>query len=123
MPRRTAERAPGPSNRHAGRAAPSSASQRLELTYFGDPGDCDVCGRQLRDETFFCDAQLPAHGGQWGVLCEVCTHVEGIRPGWGQAQFYERATPDCPKASAPEEPDKDVWRCVAGKPPTGLELN
>ena len=39
-----------------------------ESDYLGDPGDCDVCGRPLRDEGFFCDAQLPAHGGRWGVL-------------------------------------------------------
>lgn len=123
MPRRIADSVPEPHNRHVGQEAPSSATQRLELTYFGDPGECDVCGRPLGDETFFCDAQLPAHGGQWGVLCKVCTHSEEIRPGWGQAQFYERATPYCPKSVTPEEPVQALWHCVAGKPPKGLDLD
>jgi len=70
--------------------AGAPTDQGSDLDYFGDPGPCDVCGRPLGDETFFCDAELPAHGGRWGVLCKTCTLCEGVRPGWGRAQFFER---------------------------------
>jgi len=88
-----------------------------DLAYQGDPGSCDVCGRPLGDEPFFCEAALLAHGGQWGVLCRSCTVTEGIRPGWGRAQFYERQAAVSPSASAPVQP---LWRCVAGQPPAGV---
>lgn len=87
-----------------------------DLAYQGDPGSCDVCGRPLDDEAFFCEAALPAHGGRWGVLCGPCTVAEGIRPGWGRAQFYERQAAVSSSGSAPNQL---LWRCVAGQPPAG----
>lgn len=87
------------------------------LDYIGDPGACDVCGRPLADEVFFCDAELPAHGGQWGVLCRICTVGEGIRAGWGNAQFYERQEPEPVQGAATAAPAVLRWRCVVGNPP------
>ena len=57
------------------------------LDFVGDPGPCDVCGRPLINEQFFCDAELPAQGGRWGMLCKPCTDGDGVQPGWGRAQF------------------------------------
>ena len=94
--------------------ADASKDQGSDLDFFGDPGACDVCGRPLGDETFFCDAELPAHGGRWGVLCRTCTVGECIRPGWGRAQFFERLEA---VQSMPAEPALQRWRCVAGHPP------
>ena len=91
-----------------------------ESDYLGDPGDCDVCGRPLRDEGVICDAQLPAHGGRWGVLCKTCTVTEGIRAGWGRAQFYERETTSSGGAKVPSKPAEVQWRCVAGRPPSDV---
>lgn len=85
-----------------------------EIEYFGDPGACDVCGRLLASETFFCDAQLSAQQDRWGMVCKTCTDAEGIRAGWGRAQFYERC--ETGKTGRPE--DTPRWRCVAGHPPT-----
>lgn len=48
------------------------------------------------------------------MVCKTCTDTEGIRPGWGRAQFYERC--ETGKTGRPE--DTPRWRCVAGHPPT-----
>lgn len=100
--------------------AGAPTDQGSDLDYFGDPGACDVCGRPLGDETFFCDAELPAHGGRWGVLCRICTVGDGIRPGWGRAQFFERRESVSTKSTDPEESIQWLWRCVAGRPPAGV---
>ena len=89
-----------------------------ESDFVGDPGDCEVCGRPLRDEGFFCDAQMPAHGGRWGVLCKTCTVSEGIRPDWGRAQYYVREATGLSGATAQSGLAELKWRCMAGKPPT-----
>jgi hypothetical protein len=90
-----------------------AAGELPEVESYGDPGACDVCGRPLCTESFYCDAELPARGGIWGVLCKTCTQSEGIRAGWGRAQFYERCVD-------PEEPQVLRWRCVAGRPPADV---
>ena len=90
-----------------------AAGKPPEVESYGDPGACDVCGRPLRTEAFYCDAELPARGGIWGVLCKTCTQSEGIRAGWGRAQFYERCVD-------PEQPQELRWRCVAGRPPADV---
>jgi len=51
------------------------------------------------------------------MLCRSCTVAEGVRPGWGRAQFYERQAAVSLSASAPVQP---LWRCVAGQPPAGV---
>lgn len=90
------------------------AGELPEVESYGDPGACDVCGRPLHAESFYCDAELPARGGGiWGVLCKNCTQSEGIRAGWGRAQFYERCVD-------PEQPQLLRWRCVAGRPPADV---
>ncbi len=111
--------AEGPGNHCAtyGERLAVSAGAEPEMDYIGDPGVCDVCGRPFDDEMFFCDAELPAHGGRWGVLCRVCADVEGIRPGWGRAQFYERQESETVQGTATAAPAQLRWRCVAGKPP------
>lgn len=91
-----------------------SAHTEPDLTFIGDPGDCDVCGRPLDDELLFCDAKLPAHVGRWGLLCTVCSVNEGISSGWGNAQFYERQKCQTLQETVNAELR---WRCVAGKPP------
>ena len=58
-----------------------AAGEPPEVESYGDPGACDVCGRPLCTEAFYCDAELPARGGIWGVLCKTCTQSEGIRAG------------------------------------------
>ena len=92
-----------------------AAGEPPEVESYGDPGACDVCGRPLCTEAFYCDAELPARGGIWGVLCKTCTQSEGIRAGWGRAQFYERCVD-------PEEPQELRWRCVAGCPQTDTDV-
>lgn len=94
-----------------------SAGAVPEMDYIGDPGVCDICGRPLDEEMFFCDAELTADGGRWGVLCRVCTDGEGIRPVWGHAQFYGRQESETVKGTAAAVPAKFRWRCVSGKPP------
>ncbi len=84
-----------------------------DVEIYGDPGACDLCSRPLRTESFYCDAELPAREGLWGVLCKTCTQCEGIRAGWGRAQFYERFVD-------PEQPQVLSWRCVAGRPPADV---
>lgn len=86
-----------------------------EASYSGDPAPCDGCGRPLADERFFADAMLPARGHAWGLLCAVCTQVEGVRPGWGRAQFYERIDIEAEHGVSRTH----HWRCVAGGPPRG----
>jgi hypothetical protein len=93
----------------------SEVSAQADRDHFGDPGPCDLCGRPLHDERLYCDAQLPAHGNQWATLCHVCAVTEGIRPGWGQAQFYEQV----PQSGA-DQATGIRWRCVAGGPPNAL---
>lgn len=105
---------------HAKSRADRLAIQESELDFIGEPGDCDVCGRPLGGETFFSDAELAAHGGRWGVLCRTCTVTEGVRPGWGRAQFYERQPISTADAAPPFRADRFRWRCVAGKPPPDL---
>ena len=90
-----------------------AAGDPPDVDFYGDPGDCEVCGRPLRTEAFYCDAELPARGGLWGVLCKTCTQGEGIRAGWGRAQFYERFVD-------PAQPELLSWRCVAGRPPADV---
>ena len=91
------------------------------LDFVGDPGACDLCGRQLIDEQFFCDAELPAQGGRWGMLCKPCTDSEYVQPGWGRAQFYERLGGSL-ASQAGVEREQLHWRCVAGKPPADVVL-
>ena len=86
------------------------------LDFVGDPGACDLCGRPLIDEQFFCDAELPAQGDRWGMLCKPCTASEDVQPGWGRAQFYERLGGSL-AAQTGAEREQLHWRCVAGKPP------
>ncbi len=93
-------------------------SQPLE--WVGEPGECDACGRPLKTETFFCDTELPARGGQWGLLCRTCTVVEGIRPGWGRAQFYEKQRAKGTLGAGGQEA---VWRCVAGGPSSDSKIS
>ena len=92
------------------------------LDFVGDPGPCDVCGRPLINERFFCDAELPAQGGRWGVLCRLCANGEGVQPGWGRAQFYERLA-----GSVADETDSRRaqlhWRCVGGQPPAHVAVD
>mgnify|MGYP006873488799 CR=1 FL=1 len=86
------------------------------VSYSGDPVACDSCGRPLAGERFFTDAALTARGHAWGILCEVCTLVDGVRPGWGRAQLYERVD----SAGGSRESGTHHWRCVVGGPPRGL---
>lgn len=85
-----------------------------ESDVVGDPGNCDVCGRPLGDEVFVCDAELPAHDGRWGMLCKTCTMIEGIRPGWGRALFYEGEPSLSSGATVPSNPADVPWRCLTG---------
>ncbi len=89
------------------------------LNLVGDPGACDLCGRPLIDEHFFCDAELPAQGGRWGVLCKPCTDGEGLQPGWGRAQFYERLEGSLAGQKGTEQTQLH-WRCVRGQPPANV---
>lgn len=86
----------------------------LEVEYLGDPGVCDVCGRLLSDELFFCDAALSAQDGRWGVLCKTCTCTEGIVPGWGIAQFYELQSNTPKPSNTASNLIVPRWRCIAG---------
>lgn len=90
-----------------------AAGELSQVESYGDPSACDVCGRPLHAESFYCDAELPARAGTWGVLCKTCTQSEGIRAGWGRAQFYERRVD-------PEQLQVLRWRCVAGRPPADV---
>jgi hypothetical protein len=92
------------------------------LDFVGDPGPCDVCGRPLIHEQFFCDAELPAQGGRWGMLCKPCTDGDGVQPGWGRAQFYERLRGSL-AAQTGAEREQLHWCCVAGKPPADVVLD
>lgn len=85
------------------------------VSYSGEPTACDSCGRPMADERFFADAALTARGNAWGILCAVCIQVEGVRPGWGHAQFYERIECDDRNSAV----GSHNWRCVAGGPPRG----
>jgi len=60
------------------------------------------------DEHFFADVVLPAQGHGWGILCIVCTQVDGVRPGWGRAQFYKRVETEHGVSGTHH------WQCVAG---------
>lgn len=102
--------------------AENSTGMASKPDVVGDPGDCDLCGRPLRGELFFCDAELPAQGGRWGMLCKPCTHSEDVQPGWGRAQFYERLGGSL-AAQTGAEREQLHWRCVAGKPPADVVLD
>jgi len=91
-----------------------SRGRPQEIEYAGDPGECDGCGRPLRDEHFFAEVCLSTHSGAWGYLCLVCTQVDQVRPAWGQAQFYERRDGNDRQHGLAAGP----WRCIAGGPPT-----
>ena len=101
--------------------AENSTGMASKPDFVGDPGDCDLCGRPLRGELFFCDAELPAQGGRWGMLCKPCTDSEDVQPGWGRAQFYERLGGSL-ASQAGVEREQLHWRCVAGKPPADVIL-
>lgn len=94
-----------------------------ELDHVGDPGTCDLCGRPLGDELSFCDAELPAQGGRWGMLCKPCADCEGVQPSWGRAQFYERQGFVSGQAIASAGQAQLRWRCVAGTPPVDVVLD
>lgn len=91
--------------------------QQDPVEYSGDPGECDGCGRPLRDEHFLAEVCLPAHARAWGYLCWVCTQVDQVRPGWGQAQFYERRKHN----TGQHGPAMNPWRCTAGGPPASKQ--
>ena len=94
------------------------------LDFVGDPGACDLCSRPLIDEQFFCDAELPAQGGRWGMLCKSCTDSEGMQPGWGSAQFYERLDGSVTgHATGGDGREQLQWRCVAGMPPADADFD
>lgn len=99
--------------------AEDSTGMASGLDYVGDPGPCDVCGRPLINEQFFCDAELPAQGGRWGVLCKPCTDGEGAQPGWGRAQFYERLEGSVAGKTGAGRAQLH-WRCVGGRPPSDV---
>ena len=44
--------------------AENSTGMASKPDFVRDPGDCDLCGRPLRGELFFCDAELPAQDSQ-----------------------------------------------------------
>lgn len=92
------------------------------VDFIGDPGPCDMCGRPLGAEQFFCDAELPAQGGRWGILCKPCTDSEGVQAGWGRAQFYKRLK-GCLTSQTGARRQQVYWRCVAGKPATDVVLD
>lgn len=98
----------------------ASLTVELAQDFYGNPGACDVCGRPLGEEPFFCDAELPALGGRWGLLCRSCTDVEGVQPGWGIAQFYERLESGSAKPTDAVDSIKSPWRCIAGLPPANV---
>ena len=100
---------------------PMGMASRLD--FVGDPGPCDVCGRPLINEQFFCDAELPAQGGRWGMLCKSCTDSEGVRPAWGSAQFYERLDGSVTGQSTCDGCEQLQWRCVAGKSPVDADFD
>ena len=89
------------------------------LDYVGDPGPCDVCGRPLINEQFFCDAELPAQAGRWGVLCKPCTDGEGVQPGWGRAQFYKRVEGSVAGQKGTERAQLHRL-CIGGQPPADV---
>lgn len=91
--------------------------------FVGDPGDCDLCGRPLGRELCFCDAELPAQGGRWGMLCKSCTDSEGVQPGWGSAQFYERLDGSVTGHATGDGREQLQWRCKAGKPPADADFD
>ncbi len=91
--------------------------------FVGDPGDCDLCGSPLGGELFFCDAELPAQGGRWGMLCKSCTDSEGVRPAWGSAQIYERLDGSVTGQSTCDGCEQLQWRCVAGKSPVDADFD
>lgn len=66
----------------------------------------------MKDERFFADALLPANNDSAGFLCWTCTQIEGIRPGWGRAQFYRWVLDELKPAS----PALGRWLCFAGGP-------
>ena len=101
--------------------AENSTGMASKPDFVRDPGDCDLCGRPLRGELFFCDAELPAQDGRWGMLCKPCTDSEDVQPGWGRAQFYERLRGSL-ASQAGVEREQLHWRCVAGKPPADVIL-
>ena len=98
---------------------PMGMASRLD--FVGDPGPCDVCGRPLINEQFFCDAELPAQGGRWGMLCKPCTDGDGVQPGWGRAQFYERLEGSVAGKSDARRAQLH-WRCVGGQPPAHVAV-
>ena len=101
--------------------AEDSTGMASNLDFAGDPGACDLCGRPLGGELFFCDTELPAQGGRWGMLCKPCTDSEDVQPGWGRAQFYERLGGSL-ASQAGVEREQLHRRCVAGKPPADVVL-
>jgi len=85
----------------------------VRATHSGEPAPCDGCGRPLMDEHFFADVVMPAKGHGWGILRNVWAQVDGVRPGWGRAQFYKRVETEHGVSGTQQ------WQCVAGGPPRG----
>ena len=56
------------------------------------------------------------------MLCKSCTDSEGVQPGWGSAQFYERLDGSVAGQTAGDGYEQLHWRCVAGKPPADVIL-
>ena len=56
------------------------------------------------------------------MLCKSCTDSEGVQPGWGSAQFYQRLDGSVAGQTAGDGYEQLHWRCVAGKPPADVVL-
>lgn len=74
------------------------------------PKACDTCAAPI--DLYFCDASLPAFGGQWANVCPVCAAKYGVRYGVGLGQKYMRQ-PDGFLTSATHLPS-DRFVKVAG---------
>lgn len=96
-------------------SADRSVQASPSTEYLGTPDFCDCCGRPFEDEYFFADALVPAHQNAAGFLCWTCTQVEGVRPGWGRAQFYRWVVEEI----KPVSQKRGRWLCIAGAPPCG----
>lgn len=57
------------------------------------------------------------------MLCKSCTDSEGVQPGWGSAQFYQRLDGSVAGQTAGDGYEQLHWRCVAGKPPANVVLD